>query len=132
MRKTLSIFALAAVSMLGTACTQAERNRTEAAAERAGDRAEAAAERAGDSAARTADRAEHAMDNAGMTAKVKTKLAADVRLSTLTSINVDSNGGVVTLSGTVPTAEDKRMAESVAKSAEGVQSVVNNLTVSGR
>ena len=118
MRTKLSIFALAAAMALGTACTQSERNRTEAAAERAGDKA-----------ARAADRAEDALDNAGLTAKVKAKVAADVRLSTLTSINVDSRNGVVTLSGTVPTVEDRRNAEAVAKSAEGVKTVINDLRV---
>ncbi len=69
------------------------------------------------------------MDNAGTTASVKSKLAADVRLSTLTSINVDSNGSTVTLTGHVPTADDKQKALEVARSVDGVATVVNNLEV---
>ncbi len=77
-------------------------------------------------ASRTAERK---MDNSGTTASVKTKLAADVRLSTLTSINVDSSGSTVTLTGSVPTADDKRKAEEVAKSVDGVTRVISNLEV---
>ncbi|WP_051669610.1 BON domain-containing protein [Bryobacter aggregatus] len=73
--------------------------------------------------------AEREMDDAGTTTAVKTKLAADVRLSTLTSINVDSVGSTVTLSGHVPTAADKRKAEETAMSVSGVTKVVNNLEV---
>lgn len=73
--------------------------------------------------------AERKMDNATTTAAVKSKLAADVRLSTLTSINVDSSGSTVTLSGRVPTSEDKRKAEDVARSVDGVATVLNKLEV---
>lgn len=52
--------------------------------------------------------------------------ADDLREST---INVDVDNGVVTLSGTVGTAAQKASAEKVAKSVEGVGSVKNNLTV---
>ena len=72
---------------------------------------------------------ERKVDNATMTAAVKSKLAADVRLSTLTSINVDSSGDVVTLTGTVPKTDDKKQAEAVAMTVNGVRQVVNNLEV---
>jgi hyperosmotically inducible protein len=51
----------------------------------------------------------------------------DLRDST---INVDVEDGVVTLSGTVATAAQKSKAAQVAKSVEGVKSVKNNLAVS--
>lgn len=129
MRKNIYIFTLATGLVFSTACTQSERNRTEAAAERTGDKVEKAAERATDATERGLHRTGEALDNAGLTAKVKTMLAADVRLSTLTSINVDSRDGVVTLTGTVPTAEDKRLAENVVKNTEGVKRAINNLAV---
>ncbi len=106
-KKTLGMLAAVSLLALGAACTDRQQN---------------SAERAG-------DRAEHKMDNAATTASVKSKLAADVRLSTLTSINVDSNGTTVTLTGHVPTAEDKQKALEVARSVEGVATVVNNLDV---
>ena len=51
---------------------------------------------------------------------------ADLRDST---INVDVNNDVVTLTGTVATAAQKTQAETVAKGIEGVKSVTNNLKV---
>lgn len=60
--------------------------------------------------------------------KTRALLAAaeDLRDST---INVDVDKGVVTLSGTVANQAQKTKAEQVAKSVEGVTSVKNNLTV---
>ena len=60
--------------------------------------------------------------------KTRFDLAAadDLRDST---INVDVSNDVVTLSGTVASADQKTRAEQVAKSVEGVKSVKNNLTV---
>lgn len=52
--------------------------------------------------------------------------ADDLREST---INVDVDNAVVTLSGTVGSAAQKASAEKLAKSVEGVTSVKNNLTV---
>ena len=61
--------------------------------------------------------------------KVRFDLAAadDLRDST---INVDVDNGVVTLTGTVASAAQKTRAEQVAKSVEGVKSVRNQLKVS--
>ena len=72
---------------------------------------------------------ERQMDDAGTTTSVKTKLAADVRLSTLTSIKVESTGSTVSLSGHVPFAADKAKAEAVAKSVDGVTRVINHIEV---
>ena len=65
-----------------------------------------------------------------ITGKVKTALATDVALKTMTGINVDTDaGGVVTLTGKVDTADMKKRATEVAKKVGGVKSVKNNLTV---
>jgi hyperosmotically inducible protein len=60
--------------------------------------------------------------------KTRALLAAadDLRDST---INVDVDNAVVTLSGTVGTQAQKTKAEQTAKSVEGVTTVRNNLTV---
>jgi hyperosmotically inducible periplasmic protein len=71
------------------------------------------------------------VDDAAIKASVKTKLAADVKLSTLTNIEVNSTNGVVTLAGQVDTADQKRMAADVARSVDGVVRVNNNLQVKG-
>ena len=80
------------------------------------------------------DRAKNrqAVSDTTLTGKVKSALAADVGLKTVTSINVDSDaGGVVTLKGKVDTADQKKRAEAVAKKVSGVKSVKNQLQVSG-
>jgi osmotically-inducible protein OsmY len=60
--------------------------------------------------------------------KTRFDLAAadDLRDST---INVDVDNDIVTLSGTVANASQKTRAEQVAKAVEGVKSVRNQLTV---
>ena len=69
------------------------------------------------------------VDDAAIKASVKAKLAADVRLSTLTNVEVNSTDGVVTLAGKVHNAEERRMAGEVARSVDGVVRVDNNLQV---
>jgi osmotically-inducible protein OsmY len=78
-----------------------------------------------------AENRENASD-ATITGKVKSALAADVGLKTVTSINVDTDaGGVVTLKGRVDSADMKKRAEAVAKKVSGVKSVKNQLEVKG-
>jgi hyperosmotically inducible protein len=74
---------------------------------------------------------EQQANDAAITTAVKTKLAADVELSTITSIEVDTANGVVTLAGQVATPEVKRRAEEITKNIDGVVSVTNNIRVSG-
>ena len=64
-----------------------------------------------------------------MWTKTKFDLAAadDLKDST---INVDVQDAVVTLSGSVDNAPQKAKAETIAKAIEGVKSVKNTLTVS--
>ena len=69
------------------------------------------------------------LDDAGIKASVKAKLAKDVRLSTLTNIEVNVTNGVVTLAGMVPNRMDKMKAEEVSRTADGVTKVNNELQV---
>jgi osmotically-inducible protein OsmY len=65
---------------------------------------------------------------------IHTKIVAQLIGNSATperKINVDVTNNVVTLRGTVETAEQKTEAEQVAKSAEGVKSVNNRLKVGG-
>jgi hyperosmotically inducible periplasmic protein len=66
--------------------------------------------------------------DSAITAIVKSKLAVDNETSSA-NINVDTNGGVVTLTGVVTTQANKEQAERIAGSAEGVTRVINNITV---
>lgn len=69
------------------------------------------------------------LNHAGMLAKVKAKLVNDVGLATVSAVDVDVRGPVVTLNGTVSSEDQKRQAERSAMSVDGVSRVVNNLTV---
>jgi hyperosmotically inducible protein len=91
---------------------------------------DAAMNRARDAAASTdtVGTAGSAAGDAALTAKVKTKFLADTSISGL-KIDVDTKNDVVTLSGTVPSAAEKRRAVEVAKATDGVKSVVDNLKV---
>lgn len=68
------------------------------------------------------------LDDATITASVKSKLVAD-KVSNLTRVDVDTNRGTVYLNGTVAAPEQKTRAEQLAWQAKGVKSVVNNLQV---
>jgi hyperosmotically inducible protein len=65
------------------------------------------------------------------TASVKTKLIA-LRAKNTGQIGVDTNHGVVYLTGTVPQARFSTEAEQVARTANGVRDVVNQVWVSQR
>ena len=69
-----------------------------------------------------------AVDDAAITAKVKTAVIGEPGLSAL-KIDVDTKDGVVTLTGTVDSAAMKDRAQQVAQSVSGVRSVVDNLVV---
>jgi hyperosmotically inducible protein len=71
------------------------------------------------------------VDDASITASVKSKLVAD-KATNLTRVDVDTNRGTVYLNGTVDTSEQKAKAEQLAWQAKGVKSVVNNLQVHQR
>lgn len=78
-----------------------------------------------------AEGARGAIGDAATTTKVHAQLAADEGLRTLTSINVDTENGVVRLHGEVPTAAAKQRAAEVARKVDGVTSVRNELRVAG-
>lgn len=73
--------------------------------------------------------AANVVDNAALTTKVKAALLADDMVKG-TQINVDSNNGVVKLTGTVDSPAHVSRAVEVAKGVQGVTSVDNNLTAS--
>jgi hyperosmotically inducible periplasmic protein len=68
------------------------------------------------------------VDDAGITASVKTKIVAD-KAANLTRIDVDTIRGTVYLNGLVDSAQQRARAERLAKQISGVKSVVNNLQV---
>ena len=68
------------------------------------------------------------LDDATVTAKVKTALVVAPDLSGF-AINVDTLQNIVTLSGTVLSESLREQAGTIAKGVEGVQDVKNNLMV---
>ncbi|MGA3040285.1 MAG: BON domain-containing protein [Bryobacteraceae bacterium] len=78
---------------------------------------------------RTNESPEDQVNDLEITTQLKSKLASDVGVSSVTDISVNSTNGVVTLSGQVDSAEAKAKAEGVAKAVPKVVRVVNNLQV---
>ena len=66
--------------------------------------------------------------NVQLQSDVRTELAWDPRVDDK-EIRVDATGGVVTITGTVPTFADKWAAERAAERVFGVQAVANDLAV---
>jgi hyperosmotically inducible protein len=64
-----------------------------------------------------------------ITAGIKSKLASDVGLSTVPDVSVNSTDGVVTLSGSVDSAETKSRVETIARGVPKVVRVVDNLQI---
>jgi osmotically-inducible protein OsmY len=123
-------------------------DRAAAAGERAADKTERAAERAGEKAERAGEKAERAADRAGDKSEnaarktgraiddgwIKSKIYAQYMADWNTVLNdsdidVDVDNNMVTLNGTVKTAEAKAKAVSIAKSTDGVKGVKDNLRV---
>src|SRR5258706_14443308 len=79
-----------------------------------------------DSSARSAGAV---VDDAGLTARVKTAIATDVGAGTAANVNVTTYRGQVQLSGFVDTQEKADKAASTARGVPGVESVLNNVQV---
>ena len=69
-----------------------------------------------------------AASDPGITTAVKSKLAADDTVKAY-QINVDTSGGVVTLTGTVPSSAARDRALQLARETDGVSRVEDRLTV---
>ncbi len=114
-------------------------DRAEGAADRAGDKAERAGDRAAAAGERTADKTVSATKKTGRAIDdgwIKSKIYAQYLTDWNTvlddsDIDIDVENNVVTLNGTVKSAEAKARAVSVAKATDGVKSVRDNLKVAG-
>ncbi len=72
------------------------------------------------------------VDDATITAKVKTEIARDTTLGEALAINVDTYRGVVSLAGFVDNREQAREAVRVARTVDGVKQVKDNLQIKPR
>jgi hyperosmotically inducible periplasmic protein len=68
------------------------------------------------------------IDDTTLTTRVKAKFAEDKTVSAM-AINVETLKGVVQLSGFAKSAEEKAMAERLARNTSGVVSVKNDIVV---
>ena len=78
--------------------------------------------------AMTGETAGQNIDDGTLTTYVKTALAGE-RVNTLTRVGVETNNGIVVLTGEVETATERSRAGTVASQVKGVKRVVNNLQV---
>jgi len=74
------------------------------------------------------NRTEEAVAAAALTSKIKAKMALD-DLVKAADIDVDTDGSVVTLTGDVGSAEERRRAVRIAKETDGVTKVADHLRV---
>lgn len=78
---------------------------------------------------RTNESPEAQVSDMEIATQLKSKLASDVGLSSVTNISVNSTNGVVTLSGQVDSEDARAKAEAVAKAVPKVIRVINNIQV---
>jgi osmotically-inducible protein OsmY len=93
-------------------------------------KAEAArlADRAATVATATANKAGDKLQEGGLTAKIKAKMALDDHVKAR-AINVDVAGSEVTLTGVVASADERQRAVRLARDTEGVTRVVDRLQI---
>jgi hyperosmotically inducible periplasmic protein len=80
---------------------------------------------------RTADAAQQTrkvISDSSLTAKIKAKMALDDHVKAF-DLNVDTSGGVVTVSGRVRTDAERQRALQLARDTEGIAKVVDRIQV---
>lgn len=92
------------------------------------DKARETGAKIGESVATGAARAEQALSEGALTAKIKSKMALDDTVKAL-SIDVDTEGTVVTLSGTVTSEAVRARALQLARETAGVTAVNDRLVI---
>jgi osmotically-inducible protein OsmY len=85
-----------------------------------------AADRTGDALKNAGKSIEKNVDEAAMTAKVKNALMTTKQQLEWNNIDVDTDKGVVHLKGAVPNAQQKSVAEKIAKQIAGKDYTVKN------
>lgn len=82
----------------------------------------------GEKAAEAGNRASEALSDAGLTTKIKSKMALDDTVKAM-DIHVSTTDGNVTLSGRVHSEQEHRRALALARETRGVKSVVDRLEI---
>jgi hyperosmotically inducible protein len=120
----------------GTAGTVGEK--TKAGAEKTKDATKSGAEKTKDATKKGAEKTKDVLSKTGevitdgwITSRIKTKFMAD-EVMRASSIDVDTDNHVVTLTGAVPNAAARTKAIALAKEVEGVNRVVDKLQVADK
>jgi hypothetical protein len=92
------------------------------------DKARERAAAVGEKAAVAAENVRETVNEAGLTGKIKAKMALDDRVKAL-AINVTTVGTTVTLTGRVASAAERDRAMTLARETDGVTRVVDNLQI---
>jgi hyperosmotically inducible protein len=100
---------------------------TDEALKKIGDTADSIGEKMSEESAKTAV----ALDDTGITTKVKAAIFAEPELKTL-RISVETMQGVVTLSGSVDSMSNSQRAKELAGAVAGVKDVNNQLVVTSK
>ena len=82
----------------------------------------------GERTAVAADQARRAITDGSLTAKIKAKMALDDSVKAL-SVDVDTTGSTVTVSGVVESAAQRDRVLQLARETAGVTQVVDRLTI---
>ena len=85
----------------------------------------------GERTAAAADQARRALEDGGITAKIKAKMALDDSVKAL-AVNVDTNGSTVTVSAVVDTEAQKTRLLQLARETDGVTTVVDRVQLAPR
>ncbi len=120
---------LIAFSMLTiSGCSEAETEEAESKAENAMQETEDKAQEAKSYTEEKAEDAGEYVDDAVITTKVKAVIFEDDNLSSM-DINVETNNGIVQLSGFVEDEADIDTAENLAATVKGVKDIENDIQV---
>ena len=90
------------------------------------ERARQAGAEIGQRTAEAADATRRAVADGALTSKIKAKMALDDKVKAL-QIDVDTQSGIVTLSGTVGSQAERERAVALARETQGVTQVVDKL-----
>ena len=97
-------------------------------AEAVADQGKAIVDKTATTVGKAATEVGQAVDEGSLTLKIKSKMALDDLVKART-INVDTAGSVVTLTGTVESAQERERAVRLARETAGVTNVVDKLQV---
>ena len=107
------------------------RNEVTSAAQTGAERAKQAGQEISQKTAEVAKTAQDAMSDGALTGKIKAKMALDDTVKAL-DLNIDTTGGVVTVTGNVRSGAERERALALARETNGVVRVVDRTTIEVR